>query len=761
MKKILTLHTGIVLILLMITMSALIAGIKVSVDNIEDAALTPVAIFAVTAGYLLGCTNMKVRRAWGILTLSGLFVIFIEVSRLNEVILEIVKGIPQFELELIQSLLKRESPDLSLLQAQFAEIVARTSAFFEYLLSGNLEDPTVRETIWSTPILLLAAWAGWQTGRRNDAFTALLPSLALHGFILNYTGTGTFSLQVAIFALISLMGIHQNWSFIRQKNAGAGKARNETLLTVLFISFALGLAAGWTPVISVRDIARQIKENDMLDNILGLEAKPVKTSWAFPSGLPLEHLVDLNPSLSQTVVFKVKTGELPPADSRLVREDVPRHYWRWLTYDLYNGQGWTSSPTENISYAAKQAVLPISGERYKVIHQQVEKTSTQDNRLYWTGSLARVSHPINVNWRTSPETLSGGVTPILSLDMLGALTKRQQYEVDSLIPIVSANQLRNSSQIYPGEIRQRYLSLPKTTPQRVLDLATELTADVTNPYDKVKAIEAFLRAYPYSLDISPPPTGRDVADYFLFDLKTGYCDYYATSMVVLARTIGLPARLVIGYSSGVYNPFAGEYIVRESNAHSWVEVYFVGIGWVEFEPTANQPAIILPEELPQEVSPAIMSSPIESGLGASAHARQGYSIKPNLPLFLALLAFIISVAGLWFLRAQGLLRAHGTISSIYKYVYRHGKRIYKNAPLYETPSVFADHLQERLDAGHRWLNPAPDEIQLLTRLYLQETYSAHPITKDERSHAISVWRKLFWRFLYARVIPGGSIEEKS
>ena len=107
MKKIFTLQTGIVLILLMIAMSALVAGIKVSVDKIEDAALVPVAIFAVTAGYLLGCTSMSARRAWSILILSGLLVIFIETARLNEIIAEIIKYIPKFDLELIAEFAKK------------------------------------------------------------------------------------------------------------------------------------------------------------------------------------------------------------------------------------------------------------------------------------------------------------------------------------------------------------------------------------------------------------------------------------------------------------------------------------------------------------------------------------------------------------------------------------------------------------------------------------------------------------------------------
>lgn len=747
MKKIL------MLTLLIIALSALVTGVKASVDGIGDARLVPVSTFAVTVGYLLDGRNTSARRTWIILILGGLFVIFIEASRLDEVVWETIKGIPQFQLQSIQSLLEREAPDLSFLQGQFTEIAVRASAFFDHLLSGNLKNPTVRETIWDIPILLLASWAGWWTGRRGDAITALLPSLALHGFILNYTGGSTFSLQVAVFAFICLLGAQKIWGFAPPKDGRVNEAQRDTFLAVVTLSFALGLVAGLTPVISVRDIARKIEENDSFNTILGLEAKPVRTSWAAPVGLPLEHLIDPQRIPSEAIVFTVKTGELPPSDKRITDEDAPHHYWRLLTYDLYNGQGWSSSPTENLSYKAKQVVLPrfASGERYKVIHQQVEKTSKEDDRLYWTGSLMRASQPIDVNWRTSPESLPKGVTPILSADMLGALTKRQGYEVDSLVPIVSANQLRNSSQTYPEQISKRYLKLPETIPQRVLDLASQLTADATNPYDKAKAIETYLRTYPYSLDVSAPPVGQDVADYFLFDLKTGYCDYYATSMVILARAAGLPSRLVIGYSSGVYNPFTAEYIVRELNAHSWVEVYFSGVGWVEFEPTANQPAITLPEKLPEEINSPI-ASPSTSGLDVSAEARLGYSFKQDISLFLASLIFIITLAGVWFLRVQGLLRPHETIGSIYRYVYRHGKRIYKNAPRHETPSMFAAHLQEKIDITHRWLVSAPDEINLLTRLYLQEIYSPRPVSKEERVHAVKVWRKLFWRLLYARAI---------
>ena len=168
---------------------------------------------------------------------------------------------------------------------------------------------------------------------------------------------------------------------------------------------------------------------------------------------------------------------------------------------------------------------------------------------------------------------------------------------------------------------------------------------------------------------------------------------------------------------------------------------------MEFEPTASEPPIVLPNE-----KPSVTSFPTMPEDGKNIHIKSSFQSQINYFLPMIGLTAVISISSLWFLIVQGLLRAHGSISSIYKYVYYHGKKIYKDAPLHETPSIFADKLQRKLRTSHRWLIPAPDEIKFLTDLYLQEIYSAHPVTRDERIHAVKVWRKLFWRLLYARII---------
>jgi len=154
---------------------------------------------------------------------------------------------------------------------------------------------------------------------------------------------------------------------------------------------------------------------------------------------------------------------------------------------------------------------------------------------------------------------------VMKLDPLG-------YFRDKLIP-------------YAGYVYDTFLGIPETTPQRVRDLALQLTAGADNDYDRAKAIESYLIKIPYTLTPDPVPQNRDFVDYFLFDGKEGYCTYYASAMAVMCRAIGLPARYIEGY---VMPPEKtdGVYQITNLQAHAWPEVYFEGFGWVPFEPTA-------------------------------------------------------------------------------------------------------------------------------------------------------------------------------
>jgi hypothetical protein len=137
------------------------------------------------------------------------------------------------------------------------------------------------------------------------------------------------------------------------------------------------------------------------------------------------------------------------------------------------------------------------------------------------------------------------------------------------------------------------LQLPESLPAHLPLLAEQITAGQETPYDQAAAIEAFLRQFPYNQQIEGPKPGQDGVDYFLSEVKQGYCDYYASAMVVLLRSVGVPARYVRGYSQDVKQE--GLYHVLERDGHAWPEVFFPGYGWIEFEPTAGEPLLVRPQ----------------------------------------------------------------------------------------------------------------------------------------------------------------------
>lgn len=167
-----------------------------------------------------------------------------------------------------------------------------------------------------------------------------------------------------------------------------------------------------------------------------------------------------------------------------------------------------------------------------------------------------------------------------------------RYEGISLLPVARPTQARFAGTIYPEEIRDTYLQLPLQLDRRIPELARKITVRANNPYDQSLAVENYLRTnFAYTLNL----TGKAETDplaHFLFETKAGHCEYFATAMAVMLRTLGIPSREVNGFLPGEYNDVGGDYIVRASDAHSWVEAYFPGHGWVTFDPTppGNDPA---------------------------------------------------------------------------------------------------------------------------------------------------------------------------
>lgn len=171
------------------------------------------------------------------------------------------------------------------------------------------------------------------------------------------------------------------------------------------------------------------------------------------------------------------------------------------------------------------------------------------------------------------------------------------YRITASVSSAEPDDLRTADADYAPWVWSRYTALPGDMPPRVAELAASITADAATPYDQAVAVESYLKNnYAYNLAIDPPPFGSDGVDYFLFESRQGYSEYFGSAMTVLLRSVGIPARMVTGYTAGNAVPDSDVYIVADHHSHGWTEVYFNGYGWIPFEPTPGKsiPAVAAP-----------------------------------------------------------------------------------------------------------------------------------------------------------------------
>jgi transglutaminase-like putative cysteine protease len=265
-----------------------------------------------------------------------------------------------------------------------------------------------------------------------------------------------------------------------------------------------------------------------------------------------------------------------------------RSYWRSHSYDFYTSVSWTQSdktlteikPEVGVVYRLSPPLgSPLRrkeiGEEQRIV-QSFTIVREQPNLIF------AAYRPAEIYIAAEEVSIDSGDGLRLPQPLKPGFT----YSVVSYRPEFNPELLRRASTQYPPEITSRYLQLPPNISSRVKNLAETLAVPYNNNYDKVMALNShLLTEYSYNFFPPPHPVGAEVVDTFLFRDKEGICEQYATALVVMARTLGIPARLVVGYGSGDYNPITNYYEVRLNQAHSWAEVYFPGYGWVPFDPT--------------------------------------------------------------------------------------------------------------------------------------------------------------------------------
>jgi transglutaminase-like putative cysteine protease len=289
--------------------------------------------------------------------------------------------------------------------------------------------------------------------------------------------------------------------------------------------------------------------------------------------------------------------------------ELPRLYWRGRVYDEFENGRWVTTNVEGLNYEPQDGEFDIPDLEHRV---NLNFTFSVFNKgqaiLYSAAQPAFVSHRANIVYKKIPEAETLDVVAVQASPKLEA---GESYHTTALLANPTIAELRAAGMEYPAWVMERYLPLPDNFSARIQALAFEITADQETPYDKAAAITNYLRTeIEYKPSISFPEGTTDALEYFLFDVKQGFCNYYASAEVLMLRSIGIPARLAVGFAQGEANLQNTFYTVRERDAHAWPEVYFPDYGWIEFEPTGNQDTIIRPEKQ-EEQAPAI-STPVSA-----------------------------------------------------------------------------------------------------------------------------------------------------
>jgi hypothetical protein len=268
--------------------------------------------------------------------------------------------------------------------------------------------------------------------------------------------------------------------------------------------------------------------------------------------------------------------------------DQGGHYelkWRGISLSLFDGTTWSNPHS-------KFAVVRNPDGSFILPDEQRLQRNQSQSALVRQIHYRVVMEPIGAGVffvAARPRMLTGNYR-MIGMDAGGAVFDLDPehpvsvYEASSLLTRPDPSVLRASPEKYPPEIEINYLQLPDLDP-RIPELARRVTAKPGNSYDKATALEQYLRTnFAYTLQ-QPPVPPKDPLATFLFERKRGHCEYFASAMAIMLRTLGIPSRIVNGFQAGEFNDLTDQYVVRGRDAHSWVEAYFPGAGWVTFDPT--------------------------------------------------------------------------------------------------------------------------------------------------------------------------------
>ena len=538
------------------------------------------------------------------------------------------------------------------------------NSLFLFLTAQPVHDTILFVIFTGLGFWIISLLAGYALTRRGDFATAVVPAGIVLFIIQLYdsrVGDRVFILALYMFLCLLLLGrltyVHKRLFWKEQRVSLSAESWTDLNLAIPVAALVLILLA-WIvpatgrPVVSANvtweSITRPLdKMRQNLSNaIAGLRGYDQSTVEFYGDTLAL----GTRASTGDAIYLRVNVPLTGGAD---------RYYWRVRSYDQYLDNQWKNVYVFNEPLTPDQPSLILAD--FHGLSNAFTFTTPQANLAV----LVTPAHPI---WASRPSVLSFTPTMGHAIDPIRfraapPILVGEQYTVHAIIYNPTIDQLQQAGTIYPAWVSEHYLQLPDNLSPRITELARSITAEAKTPYDKATAITAYLRsAITYSPTVAPPPEGTDSLVWFLFDSRTGFCNYYATAEVLLLRSASVPARMVVGFAEGEYEP-PDKYTIREKDAHAWPEAYFPGVGWVEFEPTSSQPALSrIPGATPTEQSliPTLDNTGLHNAGQPTIPAEetgQGSGAPPNsflrVMLFFGLL--VVIMVGVFAAYTTGLL----------------------------------------------------------------------------------------------------------
>ncbi len=492
------------------------------------------------------------------------------------------------------------------------------SAWWDRITTGAAaSDPSFYLVLICLLMWITGAWLSWCVLRWRKPMLGLIPGAAAFATnVLNVPqDQNGYTLAMLVLTLALLLWTNYTASIANAQRANVkltGDARWDFWESGLVAMAALIVLGIMLPPLSTADRTLDV-ESGMFTSWAQLQQQlshPGFFSNGKTTGVTgFTTDVRLNGSLQRTrdVVFTYTIADY----------SGPK-YFRGVNVSITSGGEWRYSQPNRIELrqlVAKNDVYQYA-EDYeklalgKVTIRMLRPPIGSQDVLFYPGLAYKVDR---LTVSTQIQLADANSTTVNTIDRLGSVqptTSSGNYVATVEYSTATASDLQGAGTTYP-EWLQPYTFLPQRgyrtqfVEQEIHDLAVRIVtnAGATTPYDKAAAIEAYLRNpsnFTYSLD-AKTPDGVDPMEYFLFQSKKGYCEFFATAMGDMLRSLGIPSRLVNGFGPGTFDAQTNQFVVRGEDAHTWVEVYFPKYGWIPFEPTADN--LSLYTQIPRGAGP--------------------------------------------------------------------------------------------------------------------------------------------------------------